>query len=110
MKIKPGDKDICPMLQCVCIEAQCKFWTHIRGKRPDNGADMDMYDCSMKWLPVLMIENSKASAGVQAAVESFRNTTVKQGEQALRLEQQRIGYHEHRQGPTINAVNSDISS
>ena len=75
--------EYCPLIAKKCIEARCKFWTHIRGKHPQSGADLDMPDCAIKWLPVLMIENSQMSRQTGAAVESFRNEVVKAGARQL---------------------------
>ena len=46
----------CPLLKKNCIEGRCKFWVHIRGKHPQSNAELDMPDCAIKWLPVLLIE------------------------------------------------------
>lgn len=62
-----------------CIEDDCMFWVHIRGKHPQSHADLDMYDCTMKWLPVLLIENSQQTRQTAAATESFRNEMVRLG-------------------------------
>lgn len=40
-----------------------------------------MEDCSIKWLPVLLIESSKETRQAAAAVESLRNENVNAGQQ-----------------------------
>lgn len=67
---------ICPLLKSECIAAKCMWWTHIQGKHPQNGSDLNMHDCSIKWLPVLLIENSKETRQAAAAVETMRNESV----------------------------------
>ena len=67
----------CPLLAKNCIEERCKFWTHIRGKHPQSEQEIDMPDCAVKWLPVLMIEMTQMERQTGAAVESFRNESVK---------------------------------
>lgn len=57
------------------------FWTHIRGKHPQSEADVDMHDCSIRWLPVLLIENAKETRQGAAAVETLRNENVNAGQQ-----------------------------
>jgi hypothetical protein len=52
------------------------MWVHIRGKHPQSGADMDMPDCSLKWLPILLIENAQEVRQAAAAVESQRNAVA----------------------------------
>lgn len=70
----PAHKDnTCPLLKSACIEAKCKWWVHIRGKHPQSNAELDMPDCSIKWLPVLLIENAQQVRQTAAAVESTRN-------------------------------------
>lgn len=63
----------CPMLKAPCIEAKCKWWIHIRGKHPQSHAEIDMPDCSIKWLPILLIENAQEVRQAAAAIESTRN-------------------------------------
>ena len=57
MKIKAGN--YCPLLQKECIGLQCAWITQIRGMDPQTGEDVDEWDCAIKWLPVLLIENTK---------------------------------------------------
>lgn len=57
------------------------FWTNIQGQHPQTGAQMDMPDCAIKWLPVLLIENSKETRQAAAAVETLRNENVTTGQQ-----------------------------
>ena len=49
----------------------------IQGTNPQTGSEIDEWGCSVAWLPVLMIENSKQQHHTGAAVESFRNEMVK---------------------------------
>lgn len=74
---------ICPLVKGECLKADCTFWTHIRGKHPQTGADLDMPDCAIRYLPVLLIEGAKESRQTAAAVESFRNEMVVQNDKAL---------------------------
>ena len=77
---KEDEKPICPLMKGECIKARCMFWTHIRGKDPQTEADIDMHDCSIRWLPVLLIENAKETRQSAAAVESLRNEGVTTGQ------------------------------
>lgn len=72
---------ICPLLKGACIESGCHWWTHVRGKHPQTGADIDMPDCAIKWLPVLLIEASKETRQAAAAVESLPNESVTASQQ-----------------------------
>ena len=70
-------KATCPLLKKPCIEHGCKFWMHITGTHPQSGAKIDSFDCSIAWLPVLLVEATRVTTGVQASVESMRNEVVK---------------------------------
>jgi hypothetical protein len=61
------------------------FWTHVRGTSPQGG-EVDMPDCAIKWLPMLLIEGSKVGRETGAAVESFRNEMVKSNTIALAMQ------------------------
>lgn len=78
-----GRKDAitCPLMRGPCIEARCAWWTQVRGKHPQTGVDIDMHDCAVKWLPVLLIETSKETRQAAAAVESLRNESVSASQQ-----------------------------
>jgi len=70
-------KVICPLVKKPCLENGCTFWTHVSGTHPQTGARLDQFDCSIKWLPALLIENARSTRGAQAAVEDMRNEVVK---------------------------------
>ncbi len=67
---------ICPLLKKTCIESKCRFWVHVTGTHPQSGAKLDHFDCSVAWLPMLLIDTARHTVGVQAAVESMRNEVV----------------------------------
>lgn len=74
----PADM-ICPMhrkaMSKVC--KTCPLWTLVRGKNPQNDADVDRWDCAFAWMPMLAVEQAKNIRGVQAAQESTRNEIVR---------------------------------
>jgi hypothetical protein len=80
-KNKDDEKPMCPLLKADCIKARCMFWVNIQGQHPQSGAQIDMPDCSIKWLPTLLIEGSKETRQAAAAVESLRNENVTTGQQ-----------------------------
>ena len=57
----------------------------IAGQDPQTGKDIDEWGCSMAWLPVLMIENSRQQHQTGAAVESFRNEMVRANENSQQV-------------------------
>jgi len=78
MQLKPGS--FCPLIKKECVQMQCTWFTQVRGKNPQTGADVDEWGCAIAWMPILMIENSQQQRSTGAAVESFRNEMVKANE------------------------------
>jgi hypothetical protein len=78
MKLEQGK--FCPLIGKDCIGLQCSWFTQIRGNDPQTGKDIDEWGCAVTWMPTLLIENSQQQRQTGAAVESFRNETVKIGE------------------------------
>jgi len=56
---------------------RCRFYTLVRGKNPQSEEMLEEWNCSLAWLPMLLIENSQTSRGVAKALESFRNEVVR---------------------------------
>lgn len=85
--------NVCPFLNKECIKEQCQLWTHIRGNHPQIQDEfIDMYDCSIKWIPVLLIENSKVSRETAAEVQTFRKDMVSSNQLALAFHAQANGF------------------
>lgn len=76
---------VCPLhkadMSTVCHK--CPLWILIRGKNPQGEEIIDTWNCSLAWLPVLLIENSKEQRHTGAAVESFREEMVRANENTL---------------------------
>ena len=72
---------LCPMhrvdVSKVCHK--CPWFTQIRGKHPQTGADVDEWACAISWMPMLMIEASQQTRQAGAAIESFRNEMTNVG-------------------------------
>jgi hypothetical protein len=71
-------KNICPLLssggkKVKCIEHDCHLWTHIIGRNPQTGAEMDRWDCAISWLPVLLVENAGEQRKTQASIQHLNN-------------------------------------
>ncbi len=54
---------------------KCPMWIQVRGTNPQGG-EVDHWNCSLAWMPMLMIENSQQQRQTAAAVESFRNVVA----------------------------------
>jgi len=97
MKIENGT--FCPLIKKDCVGLKCTWMIQLRGTHPQTGQPVDEWDCAVKWLPMLLIENAKEVRQGAAATESFRNEMVKAHEQNMMAiiastgeEQTRIGH------------------
>ena len=75
MKLEVGK--FCPLIGKDCIQTQCAWITQVRGVDSNTGKEVDEWGCAVTWMPMLLIENSQQQRQTGAAVESFRNESVK---------------------------------
>ena len=75
MKIEVGK--FCPLIGKDCIGLECSWFTEVRGTHPQTGEQIDEWGCAVTWMPVLLLDNTQQQRQTGAAVESFRNETVK---------------------------------
>lgn len=64
------------MLKKPCIAHDCMWYAHVTMVDPASGAPVDHWDCSMRWIPVMIADGARHTRGVQASVESMRNETI----------------------------------
>lgn len=64
----------CPLLKKKCIEHDCEWFTHLVGMSPQTGQPQDEWGCAVKWLPILLVENSNMSRQVAASIDRNNNT------------------------------------
>ena len=100
-QIKPGK--FCPLIGEDCLELKCAWYNQVRGVNPQTGQEIDEWGCAVTWMPMLMIENSQMQRQTGAAVESFRNETVKVNQQA-----QQLFVNALNQQKQINKINPSI--
>lgn len=74
----PSDRLLCPLLNKPCIMGACTFWTHVVGSAPQTGEVLDHFDCAVKWLPMLLIDNTKQVKSGTAEVSAMRSEVVVQ--------------------------------
>ena len=67
----------CPLLNKKCIKHQCVWYNMLQGNHPQTGQNIQEWGCSIAWISLLLVENSKHSMATTAATESFRNEMVK---------------------------------
>jgi hypothetical protein len=80
----------CPLgSQCEEIKAdaihRCAWFVQLAGTNPNTGEIIDECGCAMRWIPILLIENSQQQRSTSAAVESFRNEMVHANEASQRV-------------------------
>lgn len=56
---------------------RCMWYTKIVGTDSNTGETHDDWSCAITWMPTLQIEMSNTNRQTGAAIESFRNETVK---------------------------------
>lgn len=71
----------CPLYQKdvskVCHK--CVLYVHIRGKNPQTEEEMDHWNCSLSWTPMLLIENSQRQMQTAASIDALRKEAVVRG-------------------------------
>lgn len=55
----------------------CRWWVHVAGEDPQTRKQIDHFDCSLSWMPILMIENSQMTRFVAASVDKTANEVRK---------------------------------
>ena len=78
-------KNLCPLLKKECIGLDCAWFVKIAGYDINTGKQIDDWNCTVSYLPMLLIENSGMQRQTGAAVESFRNEMVKSNELSQEL-------------------------
>ena len=75
----------CPLWCKSCIKVchDCEFWTHVRGKHPQSGQDLDHWSCAITMIPMLSIENTMAQRQTTASIDAFRNEVHKANDTAM---------------------------
>jgi len=56
---------------------RCMWYTKVSGEDPNTGEIHDDWSCAISWMPTLQLEMSRTNRGQTAALDSFRNETVK---------------------------------
>jgi hypothetical protein len=50
----------------------CPWWTQVRGKNPQTGADVDDWNCAIAWLPMIGVQAAREAAAGAAETSAFR--------------------------------------
>jgi hypothetical protein len=62
---------------------RCAWFIQMAGTDPTTGKEVDQRNCSMAWMPILLVENSGQQRKTGAAIESFRNEVVSTNQQIM---------------------------
>lgn len=62
------------------LDEVCERWVQVQGKNPNTGEDINRSNCIDDWSFLLQMEHSQQQRQTGAAIESFRNETVKAAE------------------------------
>lgn len=99
----PDDKTMChetafeKSCRDMVVNCRCRKWVQVQGVNPNTGDPVNRWDCADAWGPMLAINIAQQARQTGAAVESFRNETVKANEQACRV----IAATARHSGPTV---------
>ena len=63
---------LCPFLKKACIEHECMMFTHVTMENPQTGTVKDEFVCSIVMIPMMQMETSKWTRGVQSSVDKAR--------------------------------------
>lgn len=55
---------------------RCSWYTQLQGINPQTNEPINTWNCSLAWMPILLVENAGTNRGQTAALESFRNAVV----------------------------------
>ncbi len=67
------------------ILLRCPWYVKVEGKNPQSEEQFDEWRCAIAWMPILTVESSQQTRGVQHAVEDFRNQSVAGQEEFIGL-------------------------
>ncbi len=65
--------EFCPLIKKKCKKHDCKFYANVLGPGPQVNESVNVWDCSITLLPMIVVENTKFQRGTQKAIEQLRN-------------------------------------
>lgn len=76
---------LCPLLKKPCIGHDCMMYMHLLMDDPQTGKVVDEFICSFIAMPLMQLDTSKWTRGVQASVDAARDETQKGQQRFLEL-------------------------
>lgn len=77
--------NFCPLLKKDCVGLQCNWFMRVQGVNPNTGAEVDEWACSIAWIPLLLIENSRQQMNTNQVFQNFRTDLVSATTSSLEL-------------------------
>jgi hypothetical protein len=69
-------KNLCPLDRFEpCRELDCKFFEKVMGENPNTKETFEEWDCVIKFIPMLLIENSNRQRQTTHSIDKFRCET-----------------------------------
>lgn len=75
----------CPLIKKDCVGLQCNWFMRVQGINPNTGAEVDEWACSIAWIPLLLIENSRQQMSTTQVVHNFKQDLVTATASSLQL-------------------------
>lgn len=63
-----------------CIQHDCEFFINLVGTHPQTGETQNEWGCSLRWLPILLVENASRTRQASASVDKVANEVRRQSE------------------------------
>lgn len=82
MKIESSN--FCPLIKAECLQLKCSWFIKLIGTDNNTGQPVEDWGCSIKWLPMLLVENSNQQRQTCSSVDALRSE-VSQGNQNVAL-------------------------
>lgn len=67
------------------VLVRCPWYTKVAGTNVNTGKESEDWGCAIAWMPMLMINTANESRKGVAAIESFRNETVRDAEKTRQV-------------------------
>jgi len=62
---------------------RCAWFTEMKGRNPQTGENVDEKACAIAWLPVMQVEVAQTNRGINEAVVSMREESIKRQDRLL---------------------------
>jgi hypothetical protein len=82
---QPTKGTFCPLIKKDCVGLQCNWFMRLQGTNPNTGAEVDEWACSIAWVPLLLIENSRQQINTSGVINNFRTDLVAATTSSLEL-------------------------